>query len=158
MPKYFRFVVITAFLAGCATPPSSEQTHANAAARATAFDHVAIYVSDLSASVAFYQGVFGFEEIPAPLPIARWLIMSNGIALHIAKGRMQPLDQPRWIHFAVACSSMDEMIAALGAKHIAWSDIQGRPVVQVRSDSIKQIFVQDPDGYWIEINDALKSR
>jgi lactoylglutathione lyase len=96
--------------------------------------------------------------MPAPFPIARWLVMGNGFALHIVGGRVQPLDQPRWIHFAVACTGMGEMIATLDAKHVAWSDIQGRPQVQVSPDGVKQIFVQDPDGYWIEINDALKSK
>jgi lactoylglutathione lyase len=36
--------------------------------------------------------------------------------------------------------------------------MDGRDVPQVRSDGVKQIFVQDPDGYWIEINDAAKYR
>ena len=27
---------------------------------------------------------------------------------------------------------------------------------QVRSDGVRQIFIQDPDGYWIEVNDAPK--
>jgi lactoylglutathione lyase len=158
MLRYFGFAVIAAFLASCANSPSFELPHTKTAAKMIDFDHVAIYVADLPASVAFYHDVFGFEEIPAPLPIARWLIMGNGIALHIVKGRVQPLDQPKWIHFAVACTSMEQMIATLGAKQVAWSDIQGRDEVQVRQDGVKQIFVQDPDGYWIEINDALKSK
>jgi len=29
---------------------------------------------------------------------------------------------------------------------------------EVRPDGVKQNFVRDPDGYWIEINDALKPR
>ncbi len=28
----------------------------------------------------------------------------------------------------------------------------------VRPEGVKQTFVRDPDGYWIEINDALRSR
>lgn len=33
---------------------------------------------------------------------------------------------------------------------------EGKREIQTRPDGVQQIFVQDPDGYWIEINDALK--
>ena len=26
--------------------------------------------------------------------------------------------------------------------------------VQTRADGVKQIYMQDPDGFWIEVNDA----
>jgi catechol 2,3-dioxygenase-like lactoylglutathione lyase family enzyme len=26
--------------------------------------------------------------------------------------------------------------------------------IQIRPDGVRQIYFQDPDGYWIEINDA----
>ena len=28
--------------------------------------------------------------------------------------------------------------------------------VTLRVDNVKQIYFQDPDGYWIEVNDAMK--
>lgn len=122
------------------------------------FDHIALQVADLNASVDFYRDVFGFTEVPAPFPIARWMGMGGGLSLHLVSGRTEPLSQPKWIHFAVACADMDKMIANLNARNIPWSDIQDRHAPQVRPDGVKQIFVRDPDGYWIEINDALKPR
>jgi lactoylglutathione lyase len=131
------------------------QAQAPAAAPA-ALDHVAIYVADLDRSVAFYRDLFGFREVPAPFPIARWLVTGNGLMLHLAKGRSAPVDNPKWVHMAFAWGPMSETIATLDAKKVAWTDIQGRREPQVRPDGVKQIFVQDPDGYWIEINDSLR--
>lgn len=121
-----------------------------------ALNHVAIQVKDLSVSTAFYKDVFGLSEVPAPFPIARWLKTSNGLMLHIVSGRNRPLESSRWDHFALACDSMDALIARLESKGIPWSDMSGKPEVQVRPDGVKQIFVRDPDGYWIEVNDELK--
>jgi lactoylglutathione lyase len=138
---------------GClATPVSAEHV----SPRTAALDHVAIYVADLDRSVAFYRDVFGFREVPAPFPIARWMVTGNGMMLHIARGRIVAVDNPKWEHFAIASGPMKETIAVLDAKKIAWSDMQGRHAPQVRPDGVEQIFVQDPDGHWIEINDSLK--
>lgn len=84
--------------------------------------------------------------------------MRNGVMLHIVSGRPNAANNSKWDHFAVACSNLDEMIARLQAKNIAWSDIDGNPKPQQRADGVRQIFIRDPDGYWIEINDSLKLR
>lgn len=158
-------VVVAGLMLGAATGEGQATASAGAgvstassAGPAAAIDHLALYVSDLKASVTFYKDVFGFKEVPAPFPIARWLVGSNGLALHMVSGRTEPVKRTKWEHFAVACGSMDAMTAALDAKGIAWSSMEGKKVPQVRPDGVKQIFVQDPDGYWIEINDALKAR
>lgn len=130
----------------------------NVEARSAALDHVAIYVADLDRSASFYREVFGFREVPAPFPIARWFVTGNGLMLHIVKGRSVPVETTKWDHVAIAWGPMDETIATLDSKKIAWSDIQGNHAPQVRPDGVKQIFVRDPDGYWIEINDSLKKR
>ena len=120
-------------------------------------DHVAIYVSDLDRSVTFYRDVFGFREVPAPFPIARWLVTGNGMMLHIVKGRNLAVDNSKWDHIAFAWGPMAATIALLEAKMITWTDIQGHHAPQVRPDGVSQIFIRDPDGYWIEINGSLKS-
>jgi lactoylglutathione lyase len=123
---------------------------------APSFDHLAIYVSDLNKSVAFYKDLFNFDEVKAPFPIARWLVMGNGVMLHVVAGRPTSVDNSKWDHFAIACASMSGMIAELDKKHISWTDIQGKHEPQTRPDGVKQIFIRDPDGYWIELNDSLK--
>lgn len=124
-------------------------------------DHVAFYVSDLRASVAFYHDTFGFSEVPIPFKIplsAAWLQMGEGVMLHLVAGRKEPVTNSRWDHLAVGCESMDAMIAWLDARHVSWTDMGGKHEPQVRPDGVKQIFVRDPDGYWVEINDALKGK
>jgi lactoylglutathione lyase len=123
-----------------------------------AMDHVAISVADADKSASFYQEIFGFRQVPAPVPMARWLVMANGVMLHIVGNRTVPSPHSRWDHLALACAYMDAFIAELDSRHVAWSNMEGGHSPQVRSDGVKQIFIQDPDGYWIEVNDGLKNK
>src|SRR6185295_3636761 len=62
---------------------------------AITIDHVALHVSDLDASVAFYSGLFGLQEIPAAAKGRRWLSLGKGVALHLLGGRTQPVADVR---------------------------------------------------------------
>lgn len=139
-------------LALAATPGFAEQPVPEIAA----LDHLAIHVRDVDVSTTFYKELFGLRQVPAPVPFARWLVLGNGMMLHIVGGRSTPVSNSRWDHFALTCRDLTAFIARLDAKGIAWSDLQGRPRPQTgfRGNEIKQIFLQDPDGYWIEVNDA----
>lgn len=134
------------------TEVSAEQP----ASSGIAFDHIALYVNDIEKSVAFYKDMFDLRQVPAPVPFARWLAFGNGMMLHIVGGRPAPVENGKWDHFAITCDNLKTFIERLNAKGIAWSDIQGRPNPQtdIRGKGIKQIFIKDPDGYWIEVNDA----
>jgi lactoylglutathione lyase len=125
-------------------------------------DHVAIWVADQQKSIDFYREMFGLGEIPAPFPPGgpRWMRLANGVELHIQPGRTAPVEQPRRVHMAIAVASLDPILASLKARSQGWSDIAGTPgaINASRTDGIRQIFLQDPDGYWIEVNDALKKR
>jgi lactoylglutathione lyase len=124
-----------------------------------AFDHVAINVADQQRSVDFYRGAFGLEEIPAPFPRGgpRWMALSGGISLHIQALPEAPAPPPRAVHFALAVADLAKVTAYLDAHGTKWTDAQGRPgMVQAsRTDGVRQIYLQDPDGYWIEVNDKL---
>ncbi|MDX3899666.1 MAG: VOC family protein [Sphingobium sp.] len=148
-----RFVFALAALMPACPAALAEETRPSAS-----LDHVALHVRDLNGSTAFYKDLFGFGEVKAPFPTARWLVMGGGLTLHIVSGRTEPLTNTKWDHFAISCADLRKMIADLDAKKIAWTDIQGKHEPQVRPDGVQQIFIRDPDGYWIEINDALKSR
>jgi lactoylglutathione lyase len=126
------------------------------AAGAAALNHVAIYVRNPDRSAAFYRDVFGLQQVTAPVPFARWLVMGNRTMLHIVGGRPTPVANARWDHFALSVFDLNAFITRLDAKGITWSDLNGRPVPQsdIRGRGLKQIFLHDPDGYWIEVNDA----
>jgi lactoylglutathione lyase len=146
--------IAAVFLIGSSTSAAAEQK----TPLISAMDHVAISVSDPDKSASFYQEIFGFRQIPAPVPMARWLVMANGIMLHIVGNRTAESPHSRWDHLAMACADMDTFIAKLDSRHVAWSNMEGGHSPQVRSDGVKQIFIQDPDGYWIEVNDSLKKK
>lgn len=141
-------------------PPCSPAARAAGpvAAPVAAMDHVAISVADADRSAEFYQQLFGFRQVRAPVPMARWLVMANGVMLHIVGNRQAATPHSRWDHLALACADMDAFIARLDARRIPWTNMDGGHEPQVRADGVRQIFIQDPDGYWIEINDAAGRR
>lgn len=125
-------------------------------------DHVGIWVADQQKSIDFYSDLFGLGEIPAPFPPGgpRWMRFANGIELHIQPGRDAPVQQHRRVHMAIAVASLDPILAKLKARGQGWTDVAGKTgaIQALRTDGIHQIFLQDPDGYWIEVNDAQKKR
>ncbi len=45
-------------------------------------------------------------------------------------------------------------LGELKARGFAWSDMKGTPgAINVRPDGMRAVFVEDPNGYWFEIND-----
>jgi lactoylglutathione lyase len=50
-------------------------------------------------------------------------------------------------------ASLDVFMAHLDALHVKYANFAGDAKVTARPDGIKQIYFQDPDGYWIEVND-----
>ncbi|MBY9061902.1 VOC family protein [Sphingomonas yunnanensis] len=130
-----------------------------AAAQAT-MNHVAINVTDQARSVAYYEEAFGLSEIPAPLDAApggpRWLRLGNGVELHIQAIKVPFTPPPRIIHFALTVKDLDPVLAYLRNTGRTWTDYAGKvgAIKRTRTDGVRQIFTQDPDGYWVEVNDA----
>ena len=143
-----------------ATPLSAAEPQTTRAL--PAFDHVAINVSDQQRSVDFYAGAFGLKEIPAPFPKGgpRWMELAGGISLHLQSLPEKITPPQRAVHFAIAVPDLAPVIAYLDSHHIRWTDSQGRvaQVQAIRTDRVRQIYVQDPDGYWVEVNDKLGQR
>jgi lactoylglutathione lyase len=148
------WLTVAIALAAPAGPVCAQDTPASA----VLLDHVALHVADTAKSVAFYQGVFGLNEIPSPFPPGgpRWLVFANGLELHLQPGRKAPITSPRQVHFAVTVPSLDPVLAYLRAHDVVWVDSGDRPgqISHTRTDGVQQIFFQDPDGYWIEVNDV----
>lgn len=60
------------------------------------------------------------------------------------------------MHLCLATEDLDGVIAHLEKNNIVYSDWPGKEnSVTVRTDGVRQIYVQDPDGYWVEINTAI---
>ena len=128
-----------------------------AADPAPRFNHAAFYVVDLKTSATFYREVVGLKEIPEPFHDGKhaWFEVGPGLALHIISGPTSPLPKEKRNHFCLSVASMDAFIARLKARQVSYEDLAGtKSAVTRRPDGVSQIYFQDPDGNWIEINDA----
>lgn len=139
------------FMFALAAPPQSAAP-APPSARA---DHLALHVADLDRSVSFYTRYFGLQPMRAAARIntVRWL-QAGSFELHLIGGRTKPTDVPIDVHLALRVQDLDAVMKRLDADRIAWSDSDKNPrVTQTRRDGIRQLYLQDPDGYWIEVNE-----
>lgn len=124
-------------------------------ATAATAEHVAIQAADIDRSAAFYHEAFGLRIIPTPLKNRRWLDLGNGLALHILDGRTTPKPSNRNEHIALHVADLATVTAWLDRHGTVWTDLAGKPrTIQVRFDGVRQIYTQDPDGYWLEIGDS----
>ena len=86
----------------------------------------------------------------------RWL-GSASFQLHLIGGRVKPVDGATNTHFAFRVANLADQLRILDLNHVAWSNSDGAPhKVTTRVDGVLQAYFQDPDGYWIEVNQAPK--
>lgn len=123
-----------------------------------AFDHLSILVADQNASVRFYTEVFGLTEFNSAVTGPRWLRFENGVELHLIAGRTEPVADVLFVHMAIRTADLDPIMEKLKARGMMWTDSTRKPgaINNKRTDGVRQIFLRDPDGYWIEVNDAAK--
>lgn len=146
----------TAAVPGGAAPGGAEAT--GGVGFAVAFDHTALHVADLDRSVAFYERVFGLDEVAAPgdPAVIRWLSLGGDDQLHLIHYGDGLVEPTKAVHFALGVSDLDALVAhvrALGVPYSDWPGVAG--AVSLRPDGVRQVYVQDPDGYWIEVNDVF---
>lgn len=118
--------------------------------------HIAVYVEDLKRSADFYSNVFQFEEIDEPFKdgLHAWFDIGNNISMHIIQAPWEPVTINKNNHICFSVPDMDNFIANLNKLGVEFEDWPGnKGQINIRPDGIKQIYVRDPDGYWIEIND-----
>jgi lactoylglutathione lyase len=126
-----------------------------------AVDHLAFSVKDVDRSTEFYKTVLKLEEITnrSKLVGVRWLALAQGKELHLISILKEPVTTNKAIHLALTTSRFDEFVARLDKLNILFSDWPGlNHKVNIRADGIKQIFFQDPDGYWIEVNSIAQNK
>ena len=123
------------------------------------FNHIALSVKDVNESIKFYQKVLQLEEVEntASDSTTRWLSLNEGKQLHLIPRPNADIRINKAVHFALSTSDLENVISELQKLNIEFFDWKGAPNrVYVRKDGIKQIYFQDPNGYWIEINDDVK--
>ncbi|WP_281847858.1 VOC family protein [Olleya namhaensis] len=121
-------------------------------------DHIALSVKDVELSVAFYQSVFRIEEVKntASSSKTRWLALTDHKQIHLIPRPELEVKTNKAIHFALATPNFDAFVKHLKSLEVYYSDWRDTPKKDyVRDDGIQQIYFQDPDGYWIEVNNAV---
>ncbi|QCR22726.1 VOC family protein [Pontibacter sp. SGAir0037] len=131
----------------------------SAARPAIRLNHIAIYVQNLEKSTSFYKNVLQLEEIPEPFHdgLHTWFSMGAAGQLHLIKGANGTVERNKNDHLCFSVASIDDFIANLQNHKVKFTDWPGtaqKPTVRV--DGVKQIYFQDPDGHWIEINNDFR--
>lgn len=122
------------------------------------FNHIAISVQNVTTSIEFYQKVLSLKEIKntASNSKTRWLSLNEGRQLHIIPRPNLEVKTNKAVHFALSTVQFGSFISHLNDLNIEYSDWKDTPTKDyLRKDGIKQIYFQDPDGYWIEINNDV---
>ena len=127
-----------------------------ASAQVPVFNHQTVYVVDLDKSTAFYKDVMNLPQIPEPFLDGKhsWFRTGPHSQLHVVSGVAKKESHDINIHIAFKVSSLTDFMKHLDELKIKYGNVQGQQgVSQARPDGIKQIYFQDPDGYWLEVND-----
>jgi lactoylglutathione lyase len=122
-----------------------------------ALNHIAMYVVDLKKSTTFYQDVIGLDTIPEPFHDGRhtWFSVGPKSHLHVIQGASSVTSHEKNNHLCFSVASVDEFIQNLNKYNVEYENWAGeKKTVTKRVDGVKQIYFKDPDGYWIEVNDA----
>ena len=120
-------------------------------------NHIAVYVVNLAISTDFYHNVVGLDTIPEPFHDGRhtWFLIGPKSHLHIISGAKTEVPKDKNGHLCFTVPSVADFIKNLDAHQVKYENWAGeQQVVTNRVDGVKQIYFKDPDGYWIEINDA----
>jgi lactoylglutathione lyase len=119
-------------------------------------NHIAVHVSDLKKSMGFYQNVLTLKEIEEPFRdgLHAWYDIGGGGALHLIEAPDVPSLKSKVNHLCFSISDMSKFVENMKARNYpfeSWAGVSGE--ITHRVDGVKQIYIRDPDGYWIEIND-----
>jgi catechol 2,3-dioxygenase-like lactoylglutathione lyase family enzyme len=121
------------------------------------YDHQALLVKNLERSSAFYSDILKLKEIQnlTGFDFIKWFSTGNGTQLHLIKGDTKDITTNKGVHLAFSTSDFTAFIEYLDIKEINYVNYLGdKNEPNIRADGVKQIYIQDPDGYWIEINDV----
>lgn len=120
-------------------------------------NHIALYVTDLGQSTAFYRDVIGLDTIPEPFHdgLHTWFAIGPLSHLHLIQAGKKQFEHDKNTHLCFTVQDVPAFARMLEHRKISYEDWPGaRGKITTRVDGVHQIYLQDPDGYWLEINDA----
>lgn len=119
-------------------------------------NHIAVFVSDLDKSGAFYESLFNLPKIDEPFKDGKhiWFSLGSAGQMHLIKGAKTGLQHVKDEHICFSVTSITDFMAKLDQQKITYSNWAGtEKAPTIRPDGVKQIYFQDPDGHWLEVND-----
>jgi hypothetical protein len=82
--------------------------------------------------------------------------MNDGKELHLISNA-ETVSLNKSVHIAFTTANLEAFQKRLTELKIPYGDWTGTSnAVTTRADGVKQIYLQDPDGYWLEVNNAIK--
>jgi lactoylglutathione lyase len=121
------------------------------------FDHATVHVTDMQKSTEFYEKVMELKQIPEPFKDGRhvWFRIGPRGQFHVVGGAKEATTHDIEVHVAFRVASLTEFMKRMDqmqVKYRSFSEDKKEPTS--RPDGVKQVYLQDPDGYWLEVNDA----
>jgi lactoylglutathione lyase len=123
------------------------------------FNHLALSVKDVNIAADFYKDVLNLKEITnrTKMEGIRWFSLGDNKELHLVSTIKENVTINKAVHLALTTSNFDDFIITLDKFNIMYSDWPGTAhKINIRADGIKQVYFQDPDGYWIEVNSVAQ--
>ena len=121
------------------------------------FNHAALCSQNLKVSNKFYTTVLQLKIIPNPFKdtVHTWYSIGPNLAMHVIQGDCPKADFHRGVHLCFSVPSITAFVDRLNSMKIEYSNWKGEPSkTEHRVDGVNQVYIRDPDGYLIEINDA----
>lgn len=147
MKKIFFFLF---FIGATMTASAQQKTRAS-------LNHIALYVQDLQTATVFYRDLLGLDTIPEPFHDGKhtWFSVGPKSHLHLIAGAKAKQQGDINTHICFSVPSVEAFIERLKKAGLEYRSWQGeKNKITLRVDGVKQIYLQDPDGYWVEVNDA----
>jgi lactoylglutathione lyase len=119
-------------------------------------NHTAIYVVDIAKSGHFYSNMIGLDTVPEPFHDGKhiWYKTAEHTMLHVIQGADQKKEYYKNQHTCFTVPNFNAFVENLLKLNWAFEDVNGnKNKITTRVDGVHQIWLQDPDHYWVEIND-----
>ena len=121
-------------------------------------NHIALSVHDLRKSTHFYQRIVGLDTIPEPFHDGRhtWFSIGNSSHLHLIQNEGPIVTPSKNTHLCFSVHSVkafSELLKNAGMVFEDWAGTKG--AITTRMDKVKQLYLEDPDGHRVEINDDV---